>query len=196
MRVFLVISFVLFCLTASLHAEEPLFKKGRWSIEYQTGLMFSPVLVHEDLPSFNFWQTNIRMGRMLTSPSKKRNILRGNVEALLEITSSSIIEGKGSFIFGIGPVVRYNLIRPTWRLIPYIQAGGGICYTDAYYYEAIGQGFNFTLQLGMGLKYLITKNWSFDMETRYYHLSNAGMDKRNKGINAIGATIGLTYYFP
>lgn len=189
--------FVFLLLTASpLSGKEALFSKGKWTFEYQTGVMFSPVLVHEDLPSFNFWQTNIRLGRMLNSPFSRNGLFRGNLEGIIELTSASVIEGKGSFIFGIGPVIRYNFLRDGWKLVPYVQAGGGICYTDAYYYEAIGQGFNFTIQLGIGLKYILSKRWSLDLETRYNHLSNAGMDERNEGVNAIGATVGLTYYFP
>ena len=183
-----------FLLNSPLYAQDFLFKKGRCSFEYQTGIMFSPILVHEDLPDFNYWQTNLRINRMLNTPHGK-GILRGNFEGILELTTASIIEGEGSYMVGIGPIIRYNFIRPKWKLIPYVQAGCGICYTDAYYYEAIGQGFNFTLQTGIGIKYLLKKDWAVDLETRYHHVSNADMDERNKGINAIGFTVGITYYF-
>lgn len=185
--------FLIIFLLISITYAEP--QKGKWSFEYQTGVMFSPVIVHTGMSDFNFWQSNLRFCRILTGLLNKNNLLRGDLEGIIEFSASSIVEGKGSFIFGCGPILRYNFLRPKWRIIPYVQAGGGICYTDAYYYEAIGQGFNFTLQLGIGAKYMLNSHWSLDIETRYNHISNAGMDHRNKGINAIGATIGFSYYF-
>lgn len=182
-------------LASSLNAEEIYLRKGTWSFEYQTGVMFSPIVVHTDLPDFNFWQTNLRICRVLTNLLRQSGILRGNLEGIMEFTSSSIIKGEGSFIFGLGPIIRYNFLRPKWKIVPYFQLGGGVCYTDAYYYEGIGQGFNFTLQFGTGFRYFITKRYSFDFEIRYNHISNAGMDHRNDGVNAIGATVGLSYFF-
>ncbi len=184
--------FVLFFVQSVLSEDAP-FKKGTLSFEYQTGILFSPVIVHEELPSFNYWQTNLRIGRMLNSPHGK-GIFRGNLEGIIEITASSVVEGKGSYLFGIGPLFRYNFVRKSRKFFPYIQVGAGVCYTDAYYYEATGQGFNFTIHLGIGVKYLLSKRIAIELETRYEHISNAGMDHRNKGINAIGPMFGFTYY--
>jgi len=190
-----IVFILFFFLASSSNAEEIYLKKGTWSFEYQTGVMFSPTVVHTDLPDFDFWQTNLRICRVLTDLLKQKGILRGNIEGIMEFTSSSIIKGEGSFIFGLGPIIRYNFLRPRWKIVPYFQFGGGVCYTDAYYYEGIGQGFNFTLQLGTGFRYFIGKRYSIDFEIRYNHISNAGMDHRNDGVNAIGATVGLSYFF-
>jgi len=61
--------------------------------------------------------------------------------------------------------------------------------------NAIGHSIEFTPQARLGLHYLINKKWSIDAETMFHHISNAGLDERNRGINAFGGFIGLTYFF-
>jgi hypothetical protein len=42
----------------------------------------------------------------------------------------------------------------------------------------------------------VAPNLSLDVEGGIQHLSNGGLARRNYGINAVGAAVGLTYYFP
>ena len=70
------------------------------------------------------------------------------------------------------------------------------CYAEAddvsnFKREAI----EFTPQASLGLHYLINKKWSIDAEAMLHHISNAGLSERNRGINALGGFIGLTYFF-
>ena len=91
-----------------------------------------------------------------------------------------------------------NFVQPGWRFIPYVQGGVGIVYTDAYKDEtqqAIGQAIELTPQCSLGLRYLINKNWSLDGEAMFHHISNAGLAKRNRSINAVGGFVGVTYFF-
>ena len=104
----------------------------------------------------------------------------------------------GNYIGGITALLRYNFVQPGWRLVPYVHGGVGIVYTDAYKdktQRAIGQAIEFTPQCSLGFRYLIKKNWSLDAEAMFHHISNAGLDKRNRSINAIGGFVGVTYFF-
>jgi len=171
---------------------------GRLSLQLVSGALFSLTGLPEDSPVFNYAQTNLRLGWMLTDPGPEEAFLRGNWEGLFEISNSVIFKGFGNYMGGITALIRYNFVRPDWNVIPYVQAGAGIVYNDAYKdktQEAIGQAIEFTPQLSLGLHYLITRKWSLDVEGMFHHISNAGMSERNRSINALGGFLGVTYFF-
>jgi opacity protein-like surface antigen len=102
-------------------------------------------------------------------------------------------------VTGPAALLRYNFVQPEARLIPYVQGGAGIAWNDAYRNQhqiAIGEAVEFTLQAGVGVHYLLSKNWAVGAEADFYHISNAGLARRNAGINAVGGSVGVTYYFP
>jgi opacity protein-like surface antigen len=61
--------------------------------------------------------------------------------------------------------------------------------------QEIGEGFNFALQAGIGLKYLINDRWSVSLEVDYRHVSDAGMTERNMGLNSLGGLLLVSYAF-
>lgn len=145
----------------------------------------------------DYWQTNLRFGWMLTDLYDKKSFWRGNFEALFEFTYSYIYKGPGNHIGGITGLVRYNFVQPHLRLVPYFQAGVGVVYTNAYkdLDSGIGQAIEFTLQSSIGARYFLKKKLSIDAEAMFHHISNAGLADRNKGINAFGGFLGITYFF-
>ena len=46
------------------------------------------------------------------------------------------------------------------------------------------------------MKYFVSRNLSLDLEAGFQHISNANSADRNFGVNALGAQVGFTYYFP
>jgi len=69
---------------------------------------------------------------------------------------------------------------------------------DAYKDETqglIGQALEFSLQTSVGLRFPVSKDWSVDLEGMFHHISNAGLDDRNVGVNAGGIFVGATYRF-
>ncbi len=175
-----------------------LYVEDRWSLQVLTGPMCSSSLVGPEIPDLDYWQTNVRLGRMLSSPDRDGRVLDGNAELLLEITNSLVMEGFGDYIGGVAAIVRYNLTGCGTRFVPYVQAGLGVVYADAYKDEtqtAVGQAINLSPQAGIGFRYLLGGHWSIDAEGRYEHISNAGMDDRNDGVNAFGGFVGLTYFW-
>jgi hypothetical protein len=180
-----------------------LFVEDRITLEFMTGVMFSPCGLGPSAPVFNYQQNNIRLGWMLVSPDDKENPFRdtpfrGNFEALFEVTGSYIWESFGTYMTGITGIVRYNFVQPNWIVVPYIQGGAGVIYTNARNWsnqEAIGGNWEFTPQFGAGLKFLIDDNFSFNIEGAFQHISNANTSARNEGVNAYGGFAGFTYYF-
>ena len=82
--------------------------------------------------------------------------------------------------------------------MPYVQLGLGLQYNDAYQeptQNALGQALEYTLQAQAGLRYFVTHNMSVDVEAGYEAISNLGQSP-DGGITALGASLGVTYYFP
>jgi lipid A 3-O-deacylase len=175
------------------------FAKHHASLQVAGGAYFSPVgLGPRVQPRFNFAPIDVRLGCMLYSPCPEDCCIRGNVEAILELTTAPVFFGFGDIVIGPTILLRYNFVQPDWRLVPYLQAGGGFVYNDGYRdktQRALGQAGEFYLQATGGLHFLLSPHWSLDIEGGYIHISNAGTNERNGGINAAGGSLGVTYFF-
>ncbi|RPI78650.1 MAG: acyloxyacyl hydrolase [Desulfobacteraceae bacterium] len=188
------------CFAAPVGASEAedLFVEDRISLQGVSGLIYSSTFLTERPIDMHYWQTNLRLGRMLGTPSESDSFFRGNWEALLEITNSSIFKGSGHYIGGITGLLRYNFVQPDAKVIPYFQAGLGVVYNDVYKdmsQIAIGQAIEFTPQGSLGVHFLLSEHWSFDTEAIFHHISNANLNERNGGVNAFGGFIGFTRFF-
>jgi opacity protein-like surface antigen len=182
-------------ITKPAPVEEELFVEDRITTQLVTGVLFSPVGIGPDHESFDYEQTNLRLGWMLNTPSPDGGFFRGNFEAIAELSGSAIFDGWGNVMVGPTFLVRYNFVQPEWKVVPYVQVGAGFVYTDAYEnmnQTVIGQAWEFTPQASVGLKYLLGNNWSLDAEFMYHHVSNASMADRNGGINSLGGLVGVT----
>jgi hypothetical protein len=125
-------------------------------------------------------------------------ICQGTYEALLEYNVSPIVRSFGGFFTGPCGILRYNYRPDGSPLIPYVQAGAGFVFTDAYReqrQELIGQAFEFLLRAEVGVRFLISERLSLDIEGGYQHISNASLAERNGGINNFGASAGFTWTF-
>ncbi|MDX6767495.1 MAG: acyloxyacyl hydrolase [Candidatus Methylacidiphilales bacterium] len=177
---------------------EPRFVEDRISVQAVTGALFSGTGIGPKIPTFNYAQTNLRLGWMLNTPNPEGGFFAGNWEALAELSASGVFDGFGSVVIGPTALVRYNFVQPNWKVVPYVQAGAGIVYTDAYEddnQQAIGQAIEFTPQASVGFKFLVNEEWSVDLEGMFHHISNASIAERNHGVNALGGFIGATYNF-
>ena len=72
---------------------------------------------------------------------------------------------------------------------PYVEGGIGIIYTD---FKVDGQGlrFNFNPQMGIGAEIAASSKNPFLFSLRLHHVSNGGLDKDNRGINAVTINVG------
>ena len=177
---------------------QEVYTEDRMSLQLVSGAIFSPTIFASRTPVMNYAQTNLRLGWMINGPGRVGFLPRGNFEAILEMSNSIIYKGPGNYMGGLTALIRYNIVPKGSRFVPYIQIGGGVVYTDAYKdrtQNAIGNSVEFTPQGSIGCHYMINENWSICFETIFHHISNAGVDHRNRGINAFGAFLGLTYYF-
>jgi len=178
-------------------SEKGFFTKNRISLEILQGY-FTDIDLGPDTPDFEYTQTILRLGWMLNDPGPSRFLPEGNWELMFELCRSSVTAGPGNYMEGFSALVRYNFVSHGRRLIPYIQGGVGILFNDVYKdrsQDAIGQDLEFTPQIGLGIQYMLTNNWSIIAEGKCHHISNAGLSNRNDGMNALGASIGFAYFF-
>lgn len=169
-----------------------------FSLQLVSGLMYSPVIENSHRQNLNYFLTALRLSHIITEVKDERSALRGKLEWLSEAVYSSVTKGAGDYMAGITVLLRYNFIKPDTPFIPYIQIGAGVVYNDIHKDMSqglIGQAIEFAPQGGCGFRFLLNKKLSFDLEAMFHHVSNAGLDERNIGVNAVGGLLGMTYYF-
>ena len=105
-------------------------------------------------------------------------------------------------------IVRWNFARGG-RITPWVQAAGGVLWTN-HKYPAYGSTaanvtingpngdasvWNFTPQGGVGLHYFTRSNRSVDISANGIHISSASLGDRNPGVNAsVQFSVGYTWW--
>ena len=89
--------------------------------------------------------------------------------------------------------MRYNFATGT-RWIPFFDAGAGVTATGIAHPD-LGGTFEFNLQPGFGMHWFVRDNLALTGEVKYLHMSCAGIDKPNLGLNDVIGWIGLTWFF-
>lgn len=90
--------------------------------------------------------------------------------------------------------LKVGLLPDSFAVQPYIKAAAGTLYMSQHTREQSTQ-FNFYEYGGLGVHWFFTKNTALTVEGRFRHLSNAGIDSPNSGINTYFGLVGLSYQF-
>jgi len=176
------------------HPTEHLFSSGRYEASVSNGALFSPFGPSRMRPTIDYSYSALQLGYML-GDVKGNGWWRGNFEVAGEGLASAIYEGPGGYIAGGTLWLRYNLVpRNGYGFVPFIQAGAGCVSTDIDH-GIVGKPFNFNLEAGAGVRYLVGQNWSISLEFRFQHISNADTGEHNLGINGAGPILGVSYFF-
>ena len=145
-----------------------------------------------ELEDIQFVYVTPRWGVGISDPLGDRNWYRGNFELLLEGTFLYMFEPKHGIAGGLAPVFRYNFLTGT-RIIPFLQVGAGVIALDADL-ERQADGLSFILQSGLGLHFFVSQSTALTGEWRFHHISNAGIQNRNAGINSSLFMLGITFF--
>ena len=119
---------------------------------------------------------------------------RGAFEAGLESWFQYYFEPDGSAAGGAKLAFRYNFLGLGGRLVPYVEALGGVGGTSLKVKE-IRSSFTFVLEVGVGLQYFVTKGMAVHGGYRFHHLSNGNIESPNRGIEADSGVVGLSFFF-
>jgi opacity protein-like surface antigen len=163
--------------------------------EFSLGVspMFSPLGNDQGRPVVNWVEGYAQLGYMVTDIHLP-GLLRGNIEAVGEAFGAGIWEETGHYIAGGSIMGRYNFIPRNSRFSPYVQVGvGGEMMDINHQYD--GHNFNFNVVAMGGLRYFIKPAVSLNAEFRFQHLSNANTGDRNIGINGVGPSLGISWFF-
>jgi len=125
----------------------------------------------------------------------RRIDLKGNshLSFIVEMFTTLIVQPDPNLEGGVNFLAKYRF-NFTKNIQPYLKGGVGVVYMSQHTREQ-GSQYNFLPQIGAGFHYFISKNSAISLEYRYRHLSNAGIKKPNKGIDAKLALIGFSFFF-
>lgn len=118
---------------------------------------------------------------------------RGNIEVLLEVFGAYQYHPSHAYAVGVAPLLRYNFCVGH-RLVPFFDFGAGGTATDIRDGD-LSTTYEFNLQTGVGVHYFIRDDLAFTSQFRFLHLSNAGIDSPNLGVNTANILVGLTWFF-
>ena len=150
-----------------------------------------------DRPTLNYWSANYRVGRVLTDPSGS-GVFRGNWQPLLQLFGGTVFDGPGNALGGAALLMRYNFIQPGSRWVPYIQVGLGMLLNDIHKDQSqrlIGQAWEFDLEAGAGVRYMLSAHWSLAAEGGFRNISNWNLNKRDVSLSSLGALVGIGFHF-
>lgn len=184
---------LLFLFTNQVFADDTsLLPKGSWNYGFWTG-GGSAV----DTPAKNtaFWLAGARFGRILTK-EKGKNALRGQLEYVMEAIPAFLIfqESNRTYGFDVTPVMfRWNFTAQQ-KVIPYAEIGAGILFTSKDFPENTFP-VNFTPQASVGFHVFTRPGQAFTFSFKFMHISNAGLDSPNPGINTLQMMGGYQWQF-
>lgn len=117
---------------------------------------------------------------------------RGSIALGVEAALLGFTQPTGAYGVGITPKLIYTLAS-FGRLKPYLEGGGGPLWTnfDGCIPEQ-GSDFNFLVWGGAGATYDLTARWALNAGVRFSHISNAGADSPNRGLNYLLPFVGVS----
>jgi len=96
-----------------------------------------------------------------------------------------------SFEIGVSPLFA-RLSFGDGRLRPFLEGGEGILYTDLRK-QSFSTRVQFSSQIGAGLGYALDENHELTFAVRFRHISNAGIESPDPGVNTLYGLLGLTF---
>jgi hypothetical protein len=125
-------------------------------------------------------------------------ILRGNWDLTLSGSFTAIPRGPETRYGAYDMGIRRNFVRPSWRIVPYLEGRAGLGGIDAKGPKGVpyaqGQDFTFTLMLGSGVRYNFSPGYAISAGLNYMHISNLYLSEPkvlNYGINVYGPMGGV-----
>jgi hypothetical protein len=137
--------------------------------------------------------TSISYGHMLGPVRGEDHWYRGNWELRGELFGGLQYSPNANYVMGLTPHLRYDFATGT-RWVPFVDVGAGASATGIGAPDLSGT-FEFNLQGTIGAHWFIRNNLALTAEARYLHLSCAGMNSPNLGLNAVAGMIGLSWFF-
>lgn len=187
------LAFAVLFLSCTLFAQEPTLPLTRGKAEYTAFIGGGTGVGHRS--THQFFYVGGRYGRVLTRDIFSGK-MRGNVEYVFDALPLFIVfqPPRNAVGGGFNPMIlKYNFTSGR-RMIPFLEAGGGVIFTNRDV-PVNTNHVNFTPQGGFGTHFLRPNNRAITFTGKYLHVSNAGLERRNAGINAsVQFVLGYTWF--
>ena len=118
---------------------------------------------------------------------------RGNWELLAEVFGGEQFEPDWAYFVGAAPLLRYDFATGS-RWVPFFDFGAGATATDIRNGD-LSTTFEFNLQAGAGTHLFLRKDLALTLQYRFIHLSNAGIQFPNLGVNTSTFLLGVSWFF-
>jgi lipid A 3-O-deacylase PagL len=139
------------------------------------------------------WTAGFRYGWVITEPHGSR-FLRGRFEYAVDAVPVFVLFQPTNTAYGaaVDPIDLIWDFDTHGRFVPYAELGGGALFTNTQVPAGISR-INFTTAGAVGVHYLAGKMmWTADV--RFMHISNAGLQTLNPGINTVQLRLGLGWF--
>jgi len=139
------------------------------------------------------WTAGFRYGWVITEPHGP-GVLRGRFEYAVDAVPVFMVFQPTNTAYGaaVNPFALIWNFDTHRRVVPYVDLGGGALFTNTQVPAGTSK-INFTSSGAVGLHFLASKvTWTADV--RFMHISNAGLEKSNPGINTVELRLGLGWF--
>jgi opacity protein-like surface antigen len=134
----------------------------------------------------------IRYGRVLGRQGQADRWQRAHLEWIGELWGGVQSNGRRRTVVGLTPLLRYHF-SAGGRWVPFVDGGAGIAHTNIGGRD-LSEGWQFNLQAGVGTQYFLRRDLALTLQYRWFHLSNAGLNEPNSGLNTHMAYVGLSRF--
>jgi opacity protein-like surface antigen len=172
--------------------QPPAFLPTNWNIGFTFGAGFG-VKALGSAQAHGLADASVHVGKLLASDSPTQWPPLRHLELAGELWTGAQYHPDTAYVAGFTPVLRYHFLRGA-RLSPFADAGAGLTATDIGHPD-LSTTFEFNLQAGGGIQWFLQDNVALTLQARYVHLSNAGMDSPNDGVNTFVFSGGLSWFF-
>jgi lipid A 3-O-deacylase len=135
------------------------------------------------------FNAGLRYGWILTAPHGP-GFLNGRFEYAVDAIPMFLVfqPRNTTYGFGVNPLgLKWNFAT-RGDVVPYVELGGGTLFTTNEVPTGTSK-INFTSSAAFGVHFLRERAWT--AEVRYTHISNAGLESPNPGINTLQFRIGI-----
>ena len=177
------------CTGADAKDLKPLSVKGT----KQFGINFGYGYSFESNRDIRFVNVFPYFGYVFTDPVGE-DWYRGTLEGIVEGAFSYVFKNQRAHSSGLTLMARYNFLTNSEKTSPYLQFGFGMIGTNLKM-RNFSPDINFTTNAAAGIQYFFKPKSSLNFEWRFQHISNAGIDEDNAGLNMNMFFIGYSCLF-
>jgi lipid A 3-O-deacylase len=151
-----------------------------------------PIRAHLDVDRTRMFGLFPRWGIGLSDPLARGAFYEGNFELDLQPMVLLNFEPRSGWAAGGSFLLHYNFLR-AGSIVPFIEGGAGAS-DMRFRLRDEADGFTYPLEASVGFHVPAFARGALTASVGYYHLSNAGRQLPNFGVNAVMVRFGVTAF--